>query len=424
MRVLSDQPIVALATAPGGTVALVRLAGIGAWDCARTAGLPLPLAWRPQMCAWPLGGGTLPCRVLACPAGRSFTGTELVEILLPGAPDLVALALAALHAAGAVSAQPGAFTRLALTHGRLSLSAATALLALSRAGDALAAQRALAQLRAGVETELAPCRERLLQLRARLEAGLDFADEDDVEAVPVDELAAELADVRALLQRWRRAVHGDVQRPLVCLVGPANAGKSALFNVLCGGRALVSSEAGTTRDWLEGDWVLRGRHLRLLDSPGWLDTAAGCDAEALAAVRSRIAAASLVLACSAPDAPLPALLPAWLQGLPVLVIGCKADLGGGDPRAKVLLSALTGSGLTHLAELVAQELAETADGDAGQQALLAEGTALIDGLIGRNGDEILAEGLRQLDEVLSDLLGRTTSEEILDALFARFCIGK
>ncbi len=421
--VRDGRPVVAAATAVGGLTAVIRLAGAGAFDVARR--LALPVAEAPAVASgpWHPEGrpGGVPVRVRAARAPRTATGTDLIEIDVPGSPDLVEQVLAALVRAGAEPARPGDFTRLALAHGRLDLDQALAVLALATAPDAAAAAGALDRLRGALHADLAPVRDRLLYLRALVEAGLDFLDEADVRAFDPVALQAEAGVLAARLGRWRSAADAVEAMPTVVLAGPANAGKSALFAALTGTPALVSPVAGTTRDALEAPWDLGGRTVRLIDTAGWMDAAPGLDATAIADGRRQVASAAVVLACSAPDAPLPAD-----HGLPVgrtVVLATKTDLGPADPRAAIGLR-LPGPTLA-LAGLVAGRLAATPAGEPRQQRLLAEAQGLLSALARQlPADELLAEDLRRAADLLADLLGATTPDDVLDAIFSRFCIGK
>ena len=418
-----DPTICACATATGGHSALLRLSGPAAVVIATKAGLGIPPAWHVATQDWPLAAGACPIRVLLAPAGRSFTGHDLIEIILPGSRDLIALALATLRAAGAESAPPGGFARQALANGRLTLDRAEAVLALATAPDAAAAALAIARLRGALASELTPVRERLLHLRVLIEAGLDFAEEEGVLAITPAALRAELLALRTVLSRWLVAAESLSDEPVVCLSGPTNAGKSALFARLTGAPALVSPLAGTTRDHLEAPWLIAGRRVRLIDTAGWLDAASGLDAGALAASRSVLDGAALVLACSAPDAPLPADPPLLRER--TVVVATKADLGVHEPRAVLAVSVETGAGLDQLAGLVAARLGAVAGAAPRQQRLLAETDAILACLLMRPpADELLAEDLRTCADRLGDLLGATTPDEVLDAIFGRFCIGK
>ena len=423
-RALDQEPtIVACATAVGGESALIRISGPQAVAIAQRAGIALALPWQIAAHDWPLASGHCPCRVLLANGPRSFTGFDLIEITLPGSTDLVALALDALTTAGAEPALPGAFARQALANGRLTLDRAEAILAVAQAGDAAAAQQAITRLRGALADDVTTVRQQVIDARALVEAGLDFIDEGDVRAYDPTRLCAMLAEVRGVLARWRVTADAIEGEPVVCLVGPANAGKSALFNRLAGARALVSPVAGTTRDWLDAPWDVGGRRVRLIDTAGWLDAARGLDAEGIAAGRRTIAGAALVLACSAPDAPLPTN-----SDLPTnaIVIATKADLvAAPDARAVLAVSATDGSGLVQLTGLVADRLAAVGAGEPRQQRLLTEVDALLARLTTQlPDDELLADDLRRVGDLLGDLLGVTTTDDVLNAIFSHFCIGK
>jgi tRNA modification GTPase len=418
-----EPTIVACATAVGGESALIRISGPQAVVIAPRAGITLASPWQVAAGDWLLAGGLCPCRVVLAHGPRSFTGFDLIEITLPGSADLVTLAVEVLTTAGAEPALPGAFARQALANGRLTLDRAEAILAVAQAGDAAAAHQAITRLRGALAADVAAVRQQVIDARAVVEAGLDFIDEGDVRAYDPTRLCAMLAAVRGVLARWRVTADAIEGEPVVCLVGPANAGKSALFNRLAGARALVSPLAGTTRDWLDAPWEVGGRRVRLIDTAGWLDAARGLDAEGIAAGRRTIDGAALVLACSAPDAPLPTnvTLPTT-----ALVIATKADLTAApDARAVLAVSASDGTGLPQLAGLVTDRLAAVGAGEPRQQRLLTEVDLLLARLTANlPDDELLADDLRRVGDLLGDLLGVTTTDDVLNAIFSRFCIGK
>lgn len=422
----SAPTVCASATVRGGVAALLRLSGPRASAIAAVAGVPDAPPWHVAAAMWPLAGGACPCRVLHAPAARSATGHDLVEIIIPGASDLVELALDALVASGAERARPGAFARQALATGRLALDQAEATLALATAPDAAAATRALARLRGDLGRVLGEVRDRLLALRARVEAGLDFVEEDGVGGIDAGHAQAELTALRAVIAPWRTAALAAEGEPLVVLAGPANAGKSALFARLSGAPVLVSPVAGTTRDALEETVELGGRRVRLADTAGWLapgQDGGAIDATAVADARRLVDAAALVVACSAPDAPLPAV-----HELPperTLVVATKADLGDGDPRAALAVSAERGDGIAGLEAAIAERLASVAAGEPRQQRLLAACDGTLAALVSRlPPDELLAEDLRRCADLLGELIGATTTDDVLAEIFARFCIGK
>lgn len=408
--------LVACATATGGAAALLRLSGPQAFFLAAAAGL--------KDRTWRVAGGVCPVRILARRGPATATGEDLFEILLPGAPDLVERAVQTLVAAGATLAGPGAFTRQALAAGRLTLDQAEGLLAVAQAPDAPAAATALSRLRGALATELSPVRARLLTLRAEVEAGLDFLDEHDVRPAERAALRSELTALEQRIRRWVVAADGVGGAPVICLVGPPNAGKSALFAALTGEPALISPIAGTTRDALHGSLHLEQRTVRVVDTAGWLTNASGLDASAIAAGSNEAAGATVVLVCAAPDAPV------WEVPHRALIIATKSDLGlPPDPRAVLAVSATTGEGLPALRGLLARALAPVATAEPRQQRLLlaaaadlAAGGLLLEQRI--LADELLAEDLRRAAEHLGELLGPTTPDAVLDAIFARFCIGK
>lgn len=422
-RTSDRENIVACATATGGQHALIRLSGPRAFALAAAVGLPLAAPWTMAHGDWQLAGGRCPCRVLCAAGPRSFTGFDLVEITLPGSADVVALGITTLLNAGAEAAMPGAFTRQALANGRLTLDRAEAILAVAQASDATAARHAIDRLRGAVSDDLLAVRTRLIDARAVVEAGLDFAEEADVKSYDPARLRVLLSELRTVLARWRVAADTSDGDPIVCLVGPANAGKSALFNYLTGADALVSPIAGTTRDWLDAPWLVAGRRVRLIDTAGWLDSANGLDAVGIAAGQRTVASASVVLACSAPDArlPLDAPLPSG-----AFVIATKADvISAPDPRAVLALSLTTGVGIDQLSGFVASRLSGIGAGEPRQQRLLADTDAVLARLMARlPSDELLAEDLRRAGDLLGDVLGVTTTDDVLAAIFSRFCIGK
>ena len=423
--VLSATTICACATALPAHTALIRLSGTEARYIARRADLPLPEPWCWIAAHWPIGGGRLPVRVLYCLAPRSFTGEDLVEIAVPGSRAVVDLVLATLQVAGAVAAEPGGFARRALASGRLTLDRAEALLAVATAPDAAAAARAIGRLRGALADELEPVRMRLIELRASVEAGLDFAGEDGISSFDPQHLRQELSALRAVLARWRCAANDLGNDPVVCLVGPANAGKSALFARLTGAPALISPIAGTTRDPLEAMWHVAGRPVRLVDTAGWLAAAGTLDAQAMAAGTATLAGAAVIIACSAPDAPCPLQLPDDCDPSRCIVVATKSDLGMPDPRAVVAVSTQDGEGLVALAGLVGERLGMIASGEPRQQRLLAVADATLAPLVAQLPEDVLlADDLRRAADALGEVLGATTSDEVMNAIFGRFCIGK
>ena len=411
--------IAACASGAGGPVALIRLSGPHAFGIAARAGFAITDSGM-------AGNGVLPLphRCLARRGPATATGFDLIELLIPGASAACELALAGLIAAGAIRAAPGGFTRQALANRRMGLDQAEGLLALAQAGDAAAAAAGLARVRGALADDVAPLRQQLLALRADVEAGLDFLDEHDVRQAGNPALDARLAHLSQRLERWLVATAAVEGLPVVLLVGQPNAGKSALYAAVSGAPALISPIPGTTRDHLDSEVDLAGVRIRLVDTAGWLTTSDVLDQAAVEQGRSLLTSASLILACSAPDARLADDL-AGLSPERVVIIATKADLDAPvDPRASLAVSVTANTGLEALRGLIRRRVLSHAGGEPRQQRCLQEACTALVRARRATADELLADDLRRAGDHLSDLLGITTDEAVLEAIFARFCIGK
>ena len=322
-------------------------------------------------------------------------------------------------------ATPGEFTRRAFANGKIDLAEAEGL------GDLLSAetelQRRSAMVMAGGAFShiVEDWRERLLASSAALEAVLDFADEDDVAHMPAD-FGEKLEGLRSEIAEWLAAPRAELLRDgfRVVLAGPPNAGKSTLFNALVEfDAAIVTPIAGTTRDVLSHSVAIAGVPFRFADTAGLRDDA-GDAVEAIGIDRARgaIAEADLVLWLGEEGAG-PEL--AWEIEAQIDRAGHLAKLA---PRHRV--SALTGDGVAALRDdLVATaRAAMPKPGQAAinerQHRLLGEGEAALASAALHDDPLLIAENLRLARLAFDALLGRTTSEDMLDALFGRFCIGK
>jgi tRNA modification GTPase len=278
----TDDTIVAIATPPTAAArGIVRMAGPQALAClctGFTADAPAALAnlRRPTAVAgrWTfreLGDRQLCCDAYIWPGVQSFSRQPTVELHLLGSPPLLEAIVDQCCAAGARLARPGEFTLRAFLAGRLDLVQAEAVLGLIDARDSAQFRTALQQLAAGLGGRLHALQGQLLDLLAELEAGLDFADEA-LDLLPAGQVVAQLADIARALQDFRsqltrRSVAG--RRLRVALIGPPNAGKSSLFNALTTqGQALVSPQAGTTRDYLVQPLQLGDLEVELIDTAG------------------------------------------------------------------------------------------------------------------------------------------------------------
>ena len=424
-----DDCIVACASAAGGQVAIIRISGLHAVTLAQAAGLKLDKPWHSTQHNWPIKNAHIPCRILYAAAPNSFTGHDCIEVSVPAAPVVIEQCLQHCLQHGMQTAAPGAFCRQALANKRMHLDQAEAILALTQASDADACQDALSRLRGALSQDIEQIRQQCIELRARVEAGLDFLDEEDVRAYDPASLQGVLNDMRHTIGKWQRAAVSLGEDPIVCLVGKANAGKSALFQALCGAQVLISDQAGTTRDFLEETWDCNGRSLRLIDTAGWLEQSTddldAIDNAALQAGQNIFDHAQFIIACSAPDARLPDDIQDRLQGRPYVICSTKEDLGVIDERAALALSVEENTGIHALKTYIAEQLGLSASGEPRQQRHLNKADHIITQL--QNGlppDELLADDLRQIAEHLGDLIGITTTDDIMDVIFSRFCIGK
>ncbi len=388
--------------------------------------------------------------VLSFPAPHSYTGEPVVEFQVHGGRIPARRVLDALAAAGASPAGPGEFTRRAFLHGRLDLSQAEAVMDLIRAESDRAASAAAEQLEGSLSRRANTLCDALVSLRADVEATLDF-DEDDVptELLPesiVARVRAIRADVAELLATWRE---GRLLREgaLVVLGGRPNAGKSSLFNALLAAeRAIVSDEPGTTRDVLEERLLVRGVPVRLVDTAGLRVASGAVERIGVRRAEEEIRRADLhlrVIDAAAPDSAEEAAEAARLPANSTLVVFSKADLApgfrppifaAGGPRSLVV-SATTGEGLAALREAIADGIGARASADAGALAndrhrdllrraddALAEAETLAG--ISPLDAVLLAQALREATEAVGAIVGRNVSEDVLDAVFSRFCIGK
>ncbi|WP_269433467.1 tRNA uridine-5-carboxymethylaminomethyl(34) synthesis GTPase MnmE [Sphingopyxis sp. H050] len=373
------------------------------------------------------------------PGPATATGEDLAELHLHGGRAVVAAVEAALGAMrGLRRAEAGEFTRRAFLNGRIDLAEAEGLADLLAAETESQRVQALGMASGHVSRAVAGWQERLLGLMAGAEAELNFADEDDVEVYEgaAQRLIQGMADLGAELGEWlaRPAAEVIAEGLSVVIAGPPNAGKSTLINALAQRElAIVSPVEGTTRDVIETPLALDGIAMRFSDTAGI--RAEGADAiEAIGIDRARAAveAADILLWLGppkeAPDHPR------------AILIAAQADRWRGDAAAEaaaarcdLMLSAATGEGMDRLHAMIV-EMARTLlprEGEAAlrqrQRAALSEAKQWLGVEAGmREADDLIliAERLRLAATALDRITGRAGVEDMLDALFGRFCIGK
>lgn len=413
---------------PPAGIAVVRISGPAAGDAVRQIAGRVPAPRRASLALLRDSAGEVLDEALALwfPGPATATGEDLAELHLHGGRAVVAAVQRALAAmSGLRLAEPGEFTRRAFANGRMDLAEAEGLADLLSAETEVQRQSAMQMLGGALSRKVEGWREDLLVLSARLEAVLDFDDEDDVATLP----AIFTYEINALADSLRQALaapHAETLRDgyRIAIAGPPNAGKSTLFNALIDSEAAITAPlAGTTRDVLIRPVAMGGVPFSFVDMAGLRDDAVDPIEEiGIARAEAEIARADLVLwlgpESQGPDG-------AW-------ELDAQCDRSGhvAKAHADYRLSAVTGEGLLALKQaLIAQARhAMPGPGDAAlnqRQRNLLQTAA--DALV-TAGEErdllLLAENLRQCRVAFDRLVGRASTEDVLDALFGRFCIGK
>jgi tRNA modification GTPase len=410
--------------APPAAIAVLRLSGAGAFAAVRALAGDLPEPRRAALRALRHGANLLDrALVLIFPGPDSATGEDVAELHLHGGRAVIRAVEAALAGMpGLRQAEPGEFTRRALTNGRIDLSEAEGL------GDLLAAETetqrraAIRSAEGAVRREVEGWAARLLMLSAQVEAILDHSDEDDVAAdpAPIRTAAADLAhEIETVVERPPVERLRDGIR--IVLAGPPNAGKSTLLNVLADrDAAIVSPIAGTTRDRIEAPVVRDGLAYLLIDTAGLAESTTD-EIEAIGIERARAAVAEADIVLWLGDDPAP-------EG--AVPIHARADTREPAPEGSIAVSAKTGEGIdtlwAHIAT-TARALIPPPDLVAlnQRQRILCATAALSLRATAQEHDVLLAaEHLRSARRAFDAVTGRADVEAMLDALFARFCIGK
>jgi tRNA modification GTPase len=386
-------------------------------------------------------------------APNSYTGDDLLEISCHGNPLIVQKILEDLFARGCRPAEPGEFTRRAFLNGRMDLGQAEAVVDLIHARSERALAAANQQLRGALGRRLQDLVDRLVELLARVEAHIDFPD-DDLPPADRRDLEGGLRVLAADTARLLATSHyGRVLRDGIraVIVGEPNAGKSSLLNRLVGReRALVSAEPGTTRDYIEEPAILGPHCIRLTDTAGLNASPTPLERRGMAKTLECAAEADLVLLvldATRPAPVLPVEIEARLAMGSTLVVINKTDLvagaGGTLPSPAglpfVRVSALTGSGIDALVAAIVGH-AESFRADTGAEvvainarhaAALTRATECLETALAKIGAdaatghaELLASDLRAVLEAFGEIAGRIDNERVLDRLFATFCIGK
>ncbi|MGX5773298.1 tRNA uridine-5-carboxymethylaminomethyl(34) synthesis GTPase MnmE [Methylorubrum zatmanii] len=435
-----DDTIFAPASGLGrAAVALVRISGPAAGTAldALAGGRPEPRRLSLRHLRDPATQAVLDQAVIVwLPGPATATGEDMAELHLHGGVAVRTAVLQALsRVPGCRPAEAGAFSRRAFLNGRIDLTEAEGIADLIEAETEAQRVQALRQLDGALGRQVAAWRETGIELLAQAEAALDFSDEGDVDDDGLDAIlnqkARNLHDaIRAALADGHR---GERLREGFCVVlaGAPNAGKSTLLNALSGRDAAIVSEVpGTTRDAIEVRCDLGGLPVVLVDTAGLRETEDRIEAEGVNRTRRRMQSADLILHLvpmgDRPDRQA-------VSGAPTLVVQTKADLAAGVEPQGLAISAVTGAGLDALLDAIqAAAEASLGHGDAlitrerHREALTRAAQHLERLITAPSGfpPELLAEDLRLAVRALGEVGGHVGVEEMLDRLFAGFCIGK
>ncbi len=447
-----NDTIVAISTPPGrGGIGIVRLSG----PQARTIAEPLlklrhPLAPAQARFAEILDntGETLDEAVVTFfEKPHSYTSEDIVEIAAHGSPVLLDLLIRQCLSAGARLAEPGEFTQRAFLSGRLDLTQAEAISDLIEASTLHQARLAAQQLGGSLSRQITPIKQQLTTLIAALEAGIDFA-EDDIDTLPATEITRQIQSIQTPLTALEQSFsYGRILRNgfTLAIVGRPNAGKSSLFNRLVErDRAIVTSTPGTTRDLVTEHVSLDGIPVQLIDTAGLRDSTDEAEFLGIAKSREAMAEADIVLLVQDATAPHQEenkddeRTIAALKNRPYLLVINKIDLISptGTVTGKALeTSAKTGHGIPELRHAILNLItrkapaAETAilTNLRQQQAVTATLTALDrakKAVTSSIPHEMILLDLYEALHALDTLTGTTTTDDILNLIFSKFCIGK
>lgn len=457
MVYVNDDTICAVASAAGiAARGIVRLSGPNALRCLSAVCEPfeMPTSAKVISVEMTLEVGQLsacvPADAYVWPSTRSYTKQPSVEIHMTGARPLLDAVLGQLCRHGARVAQPGEFTMRAFLAGRLDLPQAEAVLGVIDADNNQQLKSALSQLAGGLSGLLNELRNELIHLLAHLEAGLDFV-EEDIEFISAEDLQIRLETIlgqltHTLQQMESRSSSTDAYQ--IVFSGLPNAGKSSLMNALAGENiAIVSDEAGTTRDYVKREIQIAGFPCEFVDTAGSesvrLDSPdAAIQANAQFHTQSQTSEAHIVLNCidlCGDDNVVEAL---EQNDSRRIVVGTKSDLATGISNGDhnkhscdVITSSKSGVGLDELKSLIANRLEERLfhgeflfSTSSRCRDCLTQAVSSIEQALGaaraRLGEELVAADLRLALDQLGQIIGVVYTDDILDQIFGQFCIGK
>lgn len=440
--------IAAIATAHGRAgIGVVRVSGpkVPALMCAMLGSEPHPR--RAVLCDFLDGTGAAIDRGIGLyfPAPHSYTGQHVLELHGHGGPAILRLLLARCFELGARPAEPGEFTRRAFLNGKLDLAQAESVADLIDASSTAAARSAMRSLAGEFSARVNALRDGLIDLRALVEASLDFPDEevDFLEKSRARERVQRLQEETDTL--YRTAMRGNLLREgaRVVLLGRPNVGKSSLMNVLAGEEvAIVTEIAGTTRDALRRELVIEGVPIHIVDTAGLRATEDAVERIGVEHAWREIGQADIALhvvdsldASLEVDPEIVKGLPATAKKLRIInkidILGVLAHRSKCDDGEEVRVSAKTGEGIellrSALLDAAGWKVTEETPFLARERHLAALRVALAaleraSGCVAEQ--ELFAEELRQAQQALSAITGEVTADDLLGEIFSRFCIGK
>jgi tRNA modification GTPase len=429
MRVSERDTIFALSSGrPPAAVSIIRISGPNAFEAGeRIAGsLPAARTAAVRRLRNPHSGELLDeALVLRFDGPASATGENIVEFQCHGGRAIVDAVLGVLASVdGLRSAQPGEFTRRAFDNGRIDLTEAEGLADLIAAETQSQRKAALALAEGRLSKQVAAWQERLLGLSAGAERAIDY-DEEDERIDPALQRDCRLLadDLGSWLSRPRAELLKDGIRAVIA--GPPNAGKSSLLNAISGSyRAIVTDVPGTTRDHIEVPLALSGLPILLTDTAGLRDPADRVEAIGIARSSKLLEAADLAI---------------WLGGRDdapdhqaLIRVHSKSDLAGrgAAPHGSIAVSSMSGEGVAELMEAIEAKARQLlpAEGEVALNRRQAQSVEEAATALSRASDVsdlvLLAEDLRSARSAFDRLTGRAGVEDVLDALFSRFCLGK
>ena len=426
---MSADTIFALSSGrPPAGVSIIRVSGPRAHDAGRrlAGSLPKPRNAAVRTLRGSDGGILDDALVLRFDGPASSTGDNVVEFQCHGGRAVVDAVLSALGGIeGLRPAEPGEFARRAFENDRIDLTEAEGLADLIEAETESQRKAALGVAEGGLRRQVEQWQEHALQLSARAEAMIDYAEEEDVGVDPA--LSRDCATLASELRSWldRPRIEPLKDGVRVVVAGSPNAGKSSLINAIAGQeRAIVTDVPGTTRDHIEVPLALDGIPILLTDTAGLRESDEVVERIGISRARSLVETADVLVWLGEPD---------QAAGHPRLIrVHARSDQPGrGDaPPGSIAVSAVTGEGLKPLLARVAELSRSLLPGEDAialnrrQASELAEAHGAIEAAAATSEVVLLAENLRSVRAAFDRLTGRAGVEDLLDTLFGRFCLGK